>query len=136
MRSDRESIQPIREFVFDDVFTQGPAHAAKSNLPAAVEDTHRDPYIGTDDTVGYYWTARNLSHRTLYFQEMPLQRYGYSSGPILQPFLSAADFARDAALFPLRRLQETPCELHYVLGLERAGSPAPRVRERWKQTPH
>ncbi len=136
LRSDRDSIKPIREFGFDDVFTRGPAPLDPAETPVPVNDPRRDPYVGTNESLDYYWSARNLSHRTLYFQEMPLQRYGYSSGPVIQPFLSAADFARDAVLFPLRRFQETPCELHYVLGLERAGSPAPDVRERWKQAGH
>ena len=128
---DIESIQPLRDFSFAAVFAPSPASSKYFESLAPADATGRDPYLGTNQDVRYHWAARNLSHRTLYFQDMPLERYGYSYSDKVQPLVSALDFIRDAAISPIRWGKEQPCELHYVLGYERSGSCAPPVRERW-----
>ena len=130
-RDDLESIQPLRDFTFDAVFAPRPQGTDYFQSLVPANATGRDPHTGVQEPYDYHWAARNVSHRTLYFQDLPLERYGYSYGPKVQPFVSALDFVRDVAMAPIRWGKEQRCELHYVLGYERAGSCAPPVCERW-----
>ena len=91
---------------------------------------NRDPYYGSPDLIDHHWTARNLAHRTLYFDDLPLERYGFASNPTKQAFCSAAEFLKDAVLFPLRRHRDDCCELHYVLAYDRAGTCTPQIEEK------
>ncbi|MEM7312208.1 MAG: hypothetical protein AAF497_03555 [Planctomycetota bacterium] len=90
----------------------------------------RNPYTGSAEQFGFRWTPRNLAHRTLYFEDMPLERYGLTRGWYKQMFASAKEFFYDAAVMPLRWGKEVKCDLHYTLGHERAGSCPPRIEER------
>jgi len=48
----------------------------------------------------FTWTAPALCHKPLYFEEVQLERYGHSAGPIVQPFLSGAHFFGSALMLP------------------------------------
>ena len=91
-----------------------------------VEEPHyppatRDPIYGKVEQTTYTWAPRVLAHRTLYFEDMPLERYGQSAGDCLQPIKSGIRFLADAVTIPLQMIHEKPCDLHYVLPLDRPG---------------
>ena len=94
------------------------------------EHSSRDPYYGTNNIQSKKWAPRNLAHRTLYFEDMPLERYGLTKVWYKQMLASATEFFCDAAKMPLRWGKEEPCSLHYTLGQQRAGSCPPRIKEK------
>jgi hypothetical protein len=73
----------------------------------------------------YHWKASALCHKPLYFEDVNLERYGHSWGPILQPLVSGAEFFVTLPVLPYKMGIQPPCECHYVLGYYRPGSCAP-----------
>lgn len=75
----------------------------------------------------YTWKASGLCHKPLYFEEVGLERYGHSAGPILQPLISGAHFFATVPILPYKMGIEPPGECVYDLGYYRPGSCAPRI---------
>ncbi|MBX3412545.1 MAG: hypothetical protein KF708_07645 [Pirellulales bacterium] len=73
----------------------------------------------------FTWKASALCHKPLYFEEMALERYGHSTGPLTQPFVSGAHFFVTLPILPYLMGVEPPCECIYDLGYYRPGSCAP-----------
>ena len=71
------------------------------------------------------WKASALCHKPLYFEEVALERYGHSVGPIKQPFVSGAHFFGSLAALPYQMGIHPPNECQYALGYYRPGSCAP-----------
>lgn len=71
----------------------------------------------------FAWTAPNIRHQPLYFEDASLERYGQTKGIVKQPFVSAFEFARDAALLPLNASIDCPYACDTPLGFSRPGSP-------------
>jgi len=86
--------------------------------------THRD-WCGTT----YYWQASLLNHQPLYFEDVNLERNGYSYGPIMQPVVSGAKFFATLPALPYLMTAQPPHTARYTLGESRPGSPAPYVHE-------
>jgi len=73
----------------------------------------------------FTWTASALCHKPLYFEEVQLERYGHTTGPVAQPFVSGAHFFVNIALLPYKMGINPPQECQYSLGYYRPGSCAP-----------
>ncbi len=73
----------------------------------------------------FMWKASALSHKPLYFEDVHLERYGHSWGPLLQPVLSGAHFFGNVLALPYKAGMDPPHECMYVLGYYRPGSCAP-----------
>ena len=71
------------------------------------------------------WTASQVCHKPLYFEEIALERYGHTSGPIIQPWLSGAHFFANIAIFPYKVGINPLGECQYDLGYYRPGNCAP-----------
>lgn len=111
--------------------------SAISNVIAASEgDLPRECYF--DETVispnnrnwmatTYTWKASGLCHKPLYFEEVALERYGHSTGPISQPIVSGAHFFATLPLLPYKMGLNPPWECKYALGYYRPGSCAPYI---------
>jgi hypothetical protein len=70
------------------------------------------------------WEAPGLAHHGLYFEEVNLERYGYSFG-IAQPVVSAAHFFGRLPALPYLITNRPPYHCVYTLGHYRPGSCAP-----------
>lgn len=75
--------------------------------------------------VTYMWKASGLCHKPLYFEQVQLERYGHSWGPIAQPILSGAHFFGTLPVLPYKMGLQAPNECVYALGYYRPGSCAP-----------
>jgi hypothetical protein len=75
----------------------------------------------------FTWRAAALCHKPLYFEDVQLERYGHTYGPVLQPCISAAHFFASVPLMPYKMGVEPPLECVYALGYYRPGSCAPRT---------
>ena len=73
----------------------------------------------------FTWVAANTCHKSLYFEQVGVERYGHSSGPIIQPIVSGAHFFGDIALLPYHVGIHPPNECVYTLGHYRPGECAP-----------
>lgn len=77
-----------------------------------------------------HWCPTDLYYRPLYFDDTPLERYGQTPCPLLQPAISAAHFFTVFPTLPYRMGIDGTCDRVYTLGYYRPGSPAPCLRQR------
>jgi hypothetical protein len=73
----------------------------------------------------YQWEAPSVRYRPLYFEEVNLERYGYSRRPRCQSVVSGARFFATVPMLPYRMMAEPPREGVYPLGHYRPGSCVP-----------
>lgn len=125
--------RPITQLTADAALPQGAwpgeagteqAGAQPSTIPEFGDPRLWHGWAGTN----YNWAATQMRHRPLYFEEVNLERYGYTVSPIVQPGISAAHFFLTIPTIPYKMVAQPPREEIYTLGYYRTGSPAPR---RW-----
>jgi hypothetical protein len=75
--------------------------------------------------VTYMWKASGLCHKPLYFEQVHMERYGHSWGPVLDPLVSGAHFFGTFPILPYKMGLMTPNECVYTLGYYRPGNCAP-----------
>lgn len=73
----------------------------------------------------YNWDAPDLCYGALRYEEVNLERLGYTYHPLLQPGISAAHFVGSTLALPYSLALHPPSECIYPLGHYRPGSPAP-----------
>lgn len=89
-----------------------------------------DQYVQRDwGPTKYAWTASALSHKPAYFEDVQLERYGHSWGPIAQPIISGAKFYVSVPFLPYKMGVYSPNECIYSLGYYRPGSCSPHMIE-------
>jgi hypothetical protein len=71
------------------------------------------------------WTASQVCHKPLYFEEIALERYGHTAGPLVQPWISGAHFFTNIAVLPYKMGINPLGECQYDLGYYRPGNCAP-----------
>ena len=81
--------------------------------------------------VEFNWQAAATCHRPLYFEEINLERHGYSQVGWLQPAVSAAHFFATVPTLPYQAKLHPPCECVFTLGHGRPGSCVPYRRHYW-----
>ena len=115
---DRSSFKSIHE-LNDDVTPK------KGKFPHECSLAHEDyePRAWTPTT--FAWTASAMCHKPLYFEQVQVERYGHSWGPIIQPVISAAHFFVTVPILPYKMGTYPPGECMYSLGYYRPGSCAP-----------
>ena len=94
-------------------------------LPSEL-NPHSGTYQVRDWTrISFTWTASALCHKPLYFEEVQLERYGHSAGPVKQAALSGVHFFGNIFFLPYHIGLNPPNECQYALGYYRPGSCAP-----------
>jgi hypothetical protein len=88
-------------------------------------------YPGTFQERLAAWEAPNVGWYPLYFEDVALERYGYTAGPFVQPVRSAAFFGASLLMLPVNLVRENPFQCDTPLGYCRPGSAAPYVAPRW-----
>ncbi|PNY37900.1 hypothetical protein C2E31_05185 [Rhodopirellula baltica] len=73
------------------------------------------------------YKASNACSKPRYFEEVNLERYGHSAGPLLQPVVSSAHFFANIAVLPYKMGIHPPDECVYALGYYRPGNCAPWI---------
>jgi hypothetical protein len=73
----------------------------------------------------YTWKASALCHKPLYFEQVQMERYGHTLGPLLDPIISGAHFFGTLPILPYKMGIEPPTECIYPLGYYRPNSCAP-----------
>jgi hypothetical protein len=75
------------------------------------------------------WAASELVHQPLYFDDVPLERYGQTVCPALQPAISGARFYATFPVMPYKLLVDHPYAIITTLGKYRPGSPTPCLHQ-------
>ena len=87
-----------------------------------------EPFVMRDYRMSTFtWTAAATCHKPLYFEEVGLERYGHTAGPLLQPVASGAHFFGSILLMPYQMGLTPPNECVYPLGHYRPGDCAPWI---------
>ena len=73
----------------------------------------------------YCWEPTNLYHNPIYFEDVPLERYGHTRHYLIQPFFSGAKFAVQLLGLPYQMTIYPVCSRQYSLGYYRPGECAP-----------
>jgi hypothetical protein len=115
-----EDVKKIRE-----ITTDISAQAGEFPPECGLGNVQYQPRIFAPVT--YCWKASALCSKPLYFQQAALERYGHSWGPVLQPFISGAEFYLTVPILPYLMGMDPPCECQYALGYYRPGSCAPKM---------
>lgn len=92
--------------------------------------------IGSGEYSGRCWTpqlstwyASNVCHKPLYFEQVQLERYGHSAGPLMGPIRSSAHFFGSLVFWPYHSAIHPANECIYPLGYYRPGNCAPWLVE-------
>ena len=85
----------------------------------------------TPSVLQYHWKPTNFFHNPLYFDDTPLERYGQSVCPPLQPAISGARFFATLPVLPYKVGLDRPFDCVSTLGYYRPGECAPCMRERF-----
>jgi hypothetical protein len=99
--------------------------------PASPEALRRADW----QTSVYAWTPPEFFHRPLYFDDQPLERYGQSVHPRLQPAVSTGKFFKDVVFLPYYLVIDGHHQWVSPLGWDRPGSYATPIRERFPTLP-
>lgn len=75
--------------------------------------------------IHYCWEPTNLYHYPIYFEDVPLERYGHTRHYLLQPFCSGALFAVQLFGLPYQMSIDPMCTKQYSLGYYRPGECVP-----------
>lgn len=78
----------------------------------------------------YHWAASELAYQPLYWNQTPLERYGQTISPALQPIISGAHFFGTFPLIPYKIGIDRTHDRISTLGYYRPGSYAPCMRQR------
>lgn len=122
LQADGESVQlPFARLSEDDSCFVIAWWGIPSECRLASNDIVGRNWIATTMT----WKASALCHKPLYFEDVQLERYGHTAGPIAQPVLSGAHFFLNVATLPYKMGINPPNECQYALGYYRPGNCAP-----------
>jgi hypothetical protein len=78
----------------------------------------------------FWWAPTEFFHQPLYFDDVPLERYGQTRSRLLQPAISGLHFFGSVAVLPVKMLADHPCRCISQLGYDRPGSCTLPQRER------
>lgn len=119
-------LKPIGGVTLDIAAPAGdfPENVAAPYLEAAGEYTDQPNLEAVGWSYAYYWQASGYCHGPLYFEEVNLERYGYSLG-VLQPAVSGAHFFGTLPILPYKMAVDRPGTCIYTLGHARPGSYTP-----------
>ncbi len=120
------AMKPIGDVTLNIATPPGelPENVAPPYMASAGQYTDQSNLEASGWSYGYYWQASAFCHGPLYFEEVNLERYGYSCG-ILQPAVSAAHFFGTLPVLPYKMAVNPPGTCIYTLGQPRPGSNTP-----------
>jgi len=113
-----DDLDPINKLTTDISVTPGPQPKECTLGDKVFEPRDWAPSLFT-------WKASGLCHKPLYFEDVHLERYGHSHGPLLQPIISGGRFFLTIPALPYMMGVEPPAECLYTLGYYRPGDCAP-----------
>jgi hypothetical protein len=84
------------------------------------------PFVPRDFAhITYCWEPTNLYHNPIYFEDVPLERYGHTRHFLIQPLFSVPKFALQLFGLPYQMSLYPMCDRQYSLGYYRPGECVP-----------
>lgn len=84
----------------------------------------------------FAWTAPDIKYQPLYFEDVRLERYGQTAGPVKEVVQSAAHFLGCSLILPLNMMHEPAQSCDTPLGYCRPGNVNPYITKRlWYGAP-
>jgi hypothetical protein len=77
----------------------------------------------------FSWQATDFFHWPLYFDDQPLERYGQTKHPMLQPAVSGAKFFLTLPILPYKMGVDRPHDCISTLGHQPPGSCVPCIKQ-------
>jgi hypothetical protein len=100
----------------------------QDECPVEEDREHLTPADRHFSHMNYMWCASNLYHNPLYFEDVPLERYGHvKCNEYVQPFVSVGKFGVQLIGLPYQMALDNPHDCRYALGYYRPGDCAPRL---------
>ncbi len=121
---------PDRPFESIDVITETDGGLLPTDLSANVFQPPGSEPQAYAPLLPFMWVAPEIWHKSLYFDDVQLERYGQTRAPRLQPLLSGAHFFGTLSIMPYKMGLNHPFEMTSNLGYYRPGSPTPCVGRR------
>ena len=97
-----------------------PEDRARAQFAPLVPRTHLPGTHRSWNGMTYSWNASLLNHQPLYFEDVNLERHGFSYGA-WQPLVSGTKFFSTLPALPYLMVARPPAELEFTLGETRAG---------------
>jgi len=101
-----------------------PENAARVEMAKLALQHHESGYSRPWSLSTYDWEPTALYHGPLYFEETSLERFGREL-PLIQPFVSAAQFYTALPELPYKLGAQLPWDHLYALGYDRPGNCVP-----------
>ena len=115
-----------RELHFNDLHEEDLCFVtAWWSLPSECGLGLSNPTVRNWTPITMTWKASAVCNKPLYFEEVQLERYGHTMGPLIQPAVSSAHFFMNIAFLPYKAGIHPPHECRYALGYYRPGNCAP-----------
>ncbi len=99
-----------------------------SSLHFTSQKSGSEPRFLTD--LEYHWAPTNFFHMPTYFDDVPLERYGQSKYPFLQPVISGTKFVLQVPAVPYKMGIDRPHACITTLGHRPPGDCVPCIRQR------
>jgi hypothetical protein len=122
----KQRLKPLSQIRADISLSPGPR---PMDCTGPVFDVPADAPTGRWTPTEFQWCPTNFHLCPPYFEDTPLERYGQTPCPALQPVFSTAHFFTALTTLPYQMLVNRPCEPVYTLGFYRPGSPTPCLRQ-------
>ncbi len=104
----------------------------ESEFDRSLASGYASPDIAECPSNTFCWTAPNLYHQPLYFEQPYMERFGVGPHRAVQPWSSGLAFYGRIPLLPLSLLNHPPQSRDYTLGYRRPGDSVTRVPLRTK----
>ena len=122
-----EADPPISELTIDTTpvtrMAKGRQLLPQDKASSVLQSRSQIPYERIWSITNYQWTAPNLYHRPLYFEQVNLERYGhFHKNWQIESAISTAHFFGTIPLMPAKTLLSSPCDRVYTLGHHRPGN--------------
>lgn len=82
-----------------------------------------------ESDIAYHWMPTNFFHMPAYFDDVPLERYGQSCIPLLQPAITGAKFYLQVPAIPYKMGIDAPHSCVTTLGHRPPGNCVPCIRQ-------
>jgi hypothetical protein len=126
----------------DDIVIRTPITQLSASIVITQQQTPEDcsthifqgmqaPAARTPQVTCFHWRPTNFFHQPLYFDDTPLERYGQSVCPTLQPIISGIRFFGTIPVVPYKMGIDRTHDCVSTLGYYRPGNCHPCVRERF-----
>ena len=95
------------------------------SVPSVQRQIDSSPSRTSNGMRDFCWAAPATHHQPLYFEQINLERYGYSHFGPLEPIASGVHFLGNSLVLPFKMWRRPPHRSIYTLGHDRPGSCVP-----------